>query len=113
LVEKQLIACILAHTNNLGEAEEYAPVTAGAFLAKRIKYGLSTPPRNSYGGAKLTQQQMVDVCRQSEGAGAGGRHRRAAHTDVVKPDLCPDAKSKPAPARPHFPAEQRRLAGQV
>ncbi len=61
LVEKVLIACILDHTNSLGEAEEYAPVKAAAFLAKRIKYGLRTPPRNSYGGPKLTQQQMVDV----------------------------------------------------
>ena len=61
LVEKQLIICILAHTNSLGEAEEYAPVKAGAFHKRRIKYDIPTPPRNSYGGSKLTQQQMVDV----------------------------------------------------
>jgi hypothetical protein len=61
LVEKELFVCILAHTNSLGEAEEYVPMTAAPFLARRIKYDIATPPRNSYGGPKLTQQEMVDA----------------------------------------------------
>lgn len=60
-MEKVLIACILDHTNSLGEAGEYVPMKAAAFLTKRIKYDIPTPPRNSYDGPKLTQQQMVEV----------------------------------------------------
>jgi hypothetical protein len=58
LLERRFIIFVIAHTNSFEDAATYLNMKVGALAKRRHDYDIPTPPRGSYTGPKLTQEEM-------------------------------------------------------
>lgn len=58
LLERRFIIFVIAHTKSFEQAVTYLNMSVGTLALRRGTYKISTPPRGSYTGPKLTQEEM-------------------------------------------------------
>lgn len=88
MLARRFITFVIEHTNSFEDAATYLDMEVGALAERRRKYDIRTPPRGSYTGPHLTQEEMeaafiASLARETASPGAELLEALLHSTDVT------------------------------